>query len=125
MTDTQKEQALELMAKMATACKDYDQLVVMTTLEAAMTAEIHRQDSLVGQLFEAMMSEFRQEASVLIGVSILMKAVKKAKMEQDVDGTPKTAACPTCDMTAEDYKTAPFTCHDPFHKTAVATVDND
>lgn len=83
MTDAQKEQALELMTTMATASRPYDSLVVMSVLEAAMTAEIHRQDPLVGQLFEEMMGEFKKEAAVLLGLSALMNAVKRAKEEQD------------------------------------------
>jgi hypothetical protein len=89
MTETQREQALELMETMAIASRPYDSLVVMSVLEAAMTAEIHRQDPLVGQLFEEIMGQFKKEAAVLLGLSALMKAVKQAKQEQDIDGTPK------------------------------------
>jgi hypothetical protein len=89
MTDTQREQALELMTTLATASRPYDALVVMSVLEAAMTAEIYRQDPLVGQLFEEMLGEFKKEAAVLLGLSALMSAVKRAKEEQNIDGTPK------------------------------------
>jgi len=115
MTEEQKEEAIALTKTLANDCKPFDTLVVMTVLEAAMTAEIYRQDTLVGQLFEEMMDEFRKEASVLLGLSMLMKAVKKAKETPD-------AVCPTCDMTPQEYTTATFTCHDPFHKTATETA---
>lgn len=79
------------MVKLATACRDYDQLVVLTVLEAAFEEEVRMQDVLVGELFREMMSQFRQEASLILGVSMLMRAVKKAKEQQDIDGTPKNA----------------------------------
>src|SRR5271157_307885 len=102
MTDEQKTQALELTKLMAAASRPYDSLVVMTVLEAAMTAEIYRQDQMVGQLFEEMMGEFKKEAAIFLGVSALMKAVKKAK---------EANTCPTCGYTLADAKAAPFTCH--------------
>jgi hypothetical protein len=115
MTEDQKTQALELMKQFATAAKAYDPLIVMSVLEAAMTAEIYRQDQLVGQLFEEMMSDFKGEAAVLLGVSMLMKAAKKAK------DTQAASTCPTCGDTAEESKIASFACHDPFHKTIEGT----
>lgn len=76
MTEEQKAQARELMTKIATACKEYDVLVVMNVLEAAITAEIAGQDELVGKLFEEMMAEFRSQAMIVFTASMLMKASK-------------------------------------------------
>jgi len=88
MTNEQKAAAKELMTKLATECVGYDPQVVMIVLELAMLEEISMHDENVGRLFEAMMKEFRAEASVLLGITMLMKAVKRAKEDQDVDGTP-------------------------------------
>jgi len=88
MTEDQKTRAKELMAKVATACRDYDPQVVMTVLELAMLEEVSMHDELVGKLFEEMMKEFRREAALILGMNMLISAVKRAKEAQDVDGTP-------------------------------------
>jgi hypothetical protein len=115
MTEEQKEQAIALTKTFAQAAKEHDPLVVMSVLEAAMTGEIYRQDELVGQLFEEMMDNFKKEASVLLGLSMLMKAVKKAKENP-------SAVCPTCNQTPEEYLIASATCNDPFHTTATTSA---
>lgn len=127
MTEEQKEQAIELTRLFANAAKNYDTLVVMTVLEAAMTGEIYRQDSMVGQLFEEMMDQFRGEATILLSMSMLMKAVKKAKAENGGvvpmdEFIPLSApvVCPTCDLTADEYKIATVDCKDSFHTTKSA-----
>jgi len=89
MTNEQKAAAKELMTKVATECVGYDPQVVMTVLELAMLEEISMHDETVGRLFEEMMKEFRREASLILGVNMLINAVKKAKEAQDVDGTPR------------------------------------
>jgi hypothetical protein len=91
MTEEQKAGARDLMTKVAIACRDYDPQVVMTVLELAMLEEVSIADENVGKLFEEMMKEFRREAALILGVNMLIKAVKAAKEAQDIDGTEKVS----------------------------------
>ena len=68
-----KQQAEELMVKVATACQGYPQMVVMFVLEAALTEQIAIYSPMLGDLFSEMMAAYRKRAMLLLTVSSMLK----------------------------------------------------
>jgi|SRR5271168_2773058 len=66
-------QAKELVIKIDEACKEYPPAITLFVLEAALTAEIKMYSPEIGDLFQTVMKEFKNEATLLIGMKALLK----------------------------------------------------
>ena len=73
LTPAVKAQAEELIVKVATACKDYPQGVVMFVLEAALTEQIAIYSPMLGDLFAETMAQYRKRAMLLLTVSDILR----------------------------------------------------
>lgn len=66
LNQSKREQAAELIVKVATACSDYDADVVLLVLESALAESISMHNPAIGELFNQMLRHFKEKATVLL-----------------------------------------------------------
>jgi hypothetical protein len=73
-SDEKKEQATELVIKLATICRGYSPDVVLLVLESAMTEEITILSPVMGELFERSMQAYKEKATLLLTLTEALHA---------------------------------------------------
>jgi phage host-nuclease inhibitor protein Gam len=77
-----KAQAEELEDKIGTLCNEYPATLVLFVLEMALTEEITSLNSTIGDLFTAMMKEYKTKAAILLMTELVKGRLDSASIKE-------------------------------------------
>lgn len=103
LTPEAKQSAVELMEKVAHACKDYDPVTILLVLETALGETIGSYSAPLRDLFLAAMDSFKAKAAIMLTIAAAVKGregeiregVPVEEILRDIaDALPKKEASP-------------------------------